>query len=157
MLVTQSCPTLWYPMDCSPPGSSVHGILQARILERVPISYSRGSYRTRNRTQVSCTAAGFFTIWKKERKKVKSLGCVQLFVTPWTVAYQASPSMGLSRQEYWSGLPFPSPDLPAPGIEPQSPGFPLGISSVNVCGVNTWMKGWKQFNLQKRNQKSAKL
>ena len=46
-----------------------------------------------------------------ERKKVKSLNRVRLFVTPWTVAYQASPSMGFSRQEYWSGLPFPSPNL----------------------------------------------
>ena len=53
---------------------------------------------------------------------MKSLSRVQLFVTPWTVAYQAPPSMGFSRQEYWSGLPFPSPgDLPNPGIEP---GFP---------------------------------
>ena len=52
---------------------------------------------------------------------MKSLSCVQLFGTPWTVAYQAS-SMGFSRQEYWSGVPFPSPgDLPDPGIEP---GFP---------------------------------
>ena len=54
--------------------------------------------------------------------KVKSLSRVQLFVTPWTVAYQAPPSMGFSRQECWSGLPFPSPeDLPDPGIEPESP------------------------------------
>ena len=53
---------------------------------------------------------------------VKLLSCVQLYVTPWTVAYQASQSMGFSRQEYWSGLPFPSPgDLPNPGIEPGSP------------------------------------
>ena len=54
--------------------------------------------------------------------KVKSLSRVRLFVTPWTVAYQALPSMGFSRQEYWSGVPFPSPgDLPNPGIEPRSP------------------------------------
>ena len=54
--------------------------------------------------------------------KVNSLSHVHLFVTPRTVAYQASPSMGFSRQEYWSGLPFPSPgDLPEPGIEPKSP------------------------------------
>ena len=53
--------------------------------------------------------------------KVKSLSRVQLFATPWTVAYQAPLSMGFSRQEYWSGLPFPSPgDLPDPGIEPRS-------------------------------------
>ena len=54
--------------------------------------------------------------------KVKSLSRAQLLATPWTVAYQVPPSMGFSRQEYWSGLPFPSPgDLPDPGIEPRSP------------------------------------
>ena len=54
--------------------------------------------------------------------KVKSLSRVRLFATPWTVAHQAPPSMGFSRQEYWSGLPFPSPgDLPNPGIKPRSP------------------------------------
>ena len=53
---------------------------------------------------------------------MKSLSLVRLFATPWTVTYQAPPSMGFSRQEYWSGLPFPSPgDLPNPGIEPGSP------------------------------------
>ena len=53
---------------------------------------------------------------------MKSLSRVQLFATPWTVAHQVPPSMGVSRQEYWSGLPFPSPgDLPDPGIEPRSP------------------------------------
>ena len=64
-----------------------------------------------------------FQIRKKERKKVKSLSRVWLFATPWTdVAHQAPPSMGFSRQEYWSGLPFASPgDLPDPGIEPKSP------------------------------------
>ena len=56
------------------------------------------------------------------RVKVKSLSLVQLFATLWTVAHQAPPSMGFSRQEYWSGLPFPSPGgLPDPGIEPRSP------------------------------------
>ena len=54
--------------------------------------------------------------------KVKSLSRVQLFATPWTIAHQAPPSMGFSRPEYWSGLPFPSPgDLPDPGIKPRSP------------------------------------
>ena len=57
-----------------------------------------------------------------KKMKVKSLSLVQLFVTPWTVAHQAPLSMGFSRQEYWSGLPFPSPGyLPGPGIEPRSP------------------------------------
>ena len=59
---------------------------------------------------------------EKVKVKVKSLSRVPLFVTPWTVAYQAPQSMGFSRQEYWSGLPFPSPwDLPNPGIKPGSP------------------------------------
>ena len=54
--------------------------------------------------------------------KVKSLSRVRLFAAPWTVAYKAPPSVGFSRQECWSGLPFPSPgDLPDPGIEPGSP------------------------------------
>ena len=61
--ITQSCPTLYDPMKCSLPGSSVHGILQARILERVAILFSRGSSHPRDRTQVSCTAGRFFTVW----------------------------------------------------------------------------------------------
>ena len=79
---------LCYPIDCSPPGSSVPGILQARILEWVVISFSNAL---------------------KWKVKVKSLSHVQLFTTPWTVAYKVPPSVGFSRQEYWSGLPFPSP------------------------------------------------
>ena len=76
---------------------------------------------------------------------VKSLSRVQLFATPWTVAHQAPPSTGFSRQEYWSGLPFPSPgDVPNPGIKPRSPalqadaltselpGKPFSIYSTNI-------------------------
>ena len=85
----QSCPTLWDPIDSSPSGSTVSGILQARTLEWVAISFSNA--------------------WKW-KVKVKSLSRVQLLATPWTVAYQASPSMGFSRQEYWSGVPLPSPE-----------------------------------------------
>ena len=62
-LVVQSCPTLCNPIDCSLPGSSVHGILQATILEWVPMPFSRGSSQSRDWTQVSCTAGGFFTLW----------------------------------------------------------------------------------------------
>ena len=61
VLVAQSCPTLCEPMDCSPPRSSVHEIFQARILEWVAISFSRGSSKPRDRTRVSCTAGKFFT------------------------------------------------------------------------------------------------
>ena len=76
-------------------------------------------------TGCPCTASWrrwFLNFMCKSEKKVKSLSRVQLFATPWTVAYQAPPSMGFSRQECWSGLPFPSPgDLPNPGIKPGSP------------------------------------
>ena len=69
--------------------------------------------------------------------KVKSLSSVQLFVTPWTVAYQAPPSMGFSRQEYRSGLPFPSPgDLPDPGIEPGSPAFQADALTSEPPGMS---------------------
>ena len=61
--VTQSCPTLCDPMDCTLPGSSVHAILQARILEQVAVPFSRGSSQSRNQTQISLIAGGFFTIW----------------------------------------------------------------------------------------------
>jgi len=84
----QSCPTLCNPIDGSPPGSPIPGILQARTLKWVAISFSNA--------------------WKW-KVKVKLLSCVQLFTTPWTAAYQALPSMGFSRQEYWSGVPLPSP------------------------------------------------
>ena len=93
--VTQLCPTLCDPMDCSLPRSSIHGIFQARVLECIAISFSGGSSQPRDWTQVSHFVGRCFTIWatrKDEGKKVKSLSCVQLFATPWTVAYQASPS-----------------------------------------------------------------
>ena len=66
-LVTQLCPTLHNPMDCSPPGSSVHGIPQARILQWVAIPFSRGSSRPRDQTQVSHIVGRFFTIWATGR------------------------------------------------------------------------------------------
>ena len=79
----QSCPTLCNPIDGSPPGSAIPGILQARTLEWVAISFSNA--------------------WKW-KVKVKSLSRVRLPATPWTAAYQAPPSMGFTRQEYWSGV-----------------------------------------------------
>ena len=84
----QSCPTLCDPRDGSPPGSPVPGILQARTLEWVAISFSHA--------------------WKW-KVKLKSLSRVRLLAIPWTAAYQAPLSMGFSRQEYWSGVPLPSP------------------------------------------------
>ena len=95
----QSCLTLCDPIDRSPPGSPIPGILQARTLEWVAIAFS--------------------STWKW-KVKVKSLSRVWLLSTPWTAAYQAPPPMGFSRQEYWSGLPLPSP------------------SNTEVCW-NTWV------------------
>ena len=86
----QSCPTLCDPIDSSPPGSAVPGILQARTLEWVAISFSNA--------------------WKW-KVKMKSLSRVWLFKTLRTVIHQAPQSMGFSRQEYWSGVPLPSVDL----------------------------------------------
>ena len=73
-------------------------------------------------TQAAHTTQYQKTKQPNKKVKVKSLSHVRLFATPWTVAYQGPLSMGFSRQEHWSGLPFPSPgDLPNPGIEPGSP------------------------------------
>ena len=83
----QLCPTLSDPMDCSLPGSSVHGIFQAKVLEWVPLP----SPLCESESEV--------------------LSRIRIVATPWTAAYQAPPSMGFSRQEYWSGLPLPSPWL----------------------------------------------
>ena len=75
-----------------------------------------------------------------ETVKVKSLRHVRLFATPWTVAYQAPPSMGFSRQEYWGGLPFPSPgDLPNPGIEPHT-GLQGLVSRIMVSEISQSQK-----------------
>ena len=82
----QSCPTLCHSIDGSPPGSPIPGILQARTLEWVAISFSNA--------------------WKW-KMKVKLFSRVLLLATPWTAAYQAPPSMGFSSQEYWSGVPLP--------------------------------------------------
>ena len=81
----QSCPTLCDPIDGSPPGSAVPGILQTRTLEWVAISFSNAG---------------------KWKVKVKSFSRVWLLATPWTAAHPAPPSMGFSRQEYWSGVPL---------------------------------------------------
>ena len=103
----QSCLTLCNPIDGSPPGSPVPGILQARTLEWVAISFSNA--------------------WKW-KVKGKSLSRVRLLATPWTTAHQAPPSMGFSRQEYWSGGPLPSlHGLYSPW---NSPGQNTGVGSL---------------------------
>ena len=103
----KSRPTLCDPIDGGPTGSSVPGILQARILEWVAISFS--------------------SAWKW-KVNVKLLSHVWLLATPWTEAYQAPPSMGFFRWEYWSGLPLPSPSIP---IGSQSDSFEIDAIHLN--------------------------
>ena len=105
----QSCPTLCDPTDGSPPGSPVPGILQARTLEWVAISFSNA--------------------WKW-KVKVKSLSRVRLLATPWTAAHQAPQSLAFSRQEYWSGLPLPSPHDFWGGPTPLDPD--QGLNSIHT-------------------------
>ena len=131
-------------MDCSPPGSSVHGILQAGLLEWVAMPSSRVSFQPKDPTRVSYVSALAGRVFTPSATMITisnglpqrtlplclTVGlyvCVSHSVvsdsaTPWTVACQAPLSMEFSRQEYWNGLPFPSPgDLPDPGMESQSP------------------------------------
>ena len=111
----QSCPTLCDPIDSGPPGSPIPGILQARTQEWVAISFSNA--------------------WKW-KVKVKSLSRVWLLMTPWTTAYQAPPSMGFSRQEYWNGVPLPSPMLPKTHL----------LHIPRYLALGKWLSGsWRSF------------
>ena len=111
----QSFSTLCDPIDSSPPGSPIPGILQARTLEWAAISFSNAWK------------------WKVE---VRSLSRVRLLVTPWTAAYRAPPSMGFSRREYWSGVPSPSPRWGLTlDYSKQMPGDGLEMESTFIC---TW-------------------
>ena len=131
LLLLQLCPTLCDPIDGSPPGSPVPGMLQARTLEWVAISFS--------------------SAWKW-KVKVKSLSHVQLFTTPWTAPYQAPLSMGFSRQEYWSGVPLPSPVNINEGFLKSVlliawDGLCLGISCSFFRDYVNWKKN--QYHLKK--------
>ena len=120
----QSCPTLCDPIEGSPPGSPIPGILQAITLDWVAISFSNA--------------------WKW-KVKVKSLSCVQLLATPRTAAYQPPPSMGFSGQEYWSGLPLPSPSeklsnlLRSHSWQVVEPRPKARLSCILIFGLANWM------------------
>ena len=145
MKITQLCLILYDPM-----GYTVHGILQARILERVYFPFFRGLSQPRDQTQVSHTAGGFFTSWATRKAQEYCTGSLSLFQrifltqelnreknislialtwsrsvvsnSLWPHGHQAPPSMGFSRQEYWSELPFPSPgNFPTQGLNPGLP------------------------------------
>ena len=124
--VAQSCLTLSDPMDCSLWGSSVHGIFQARILEWGAIAFSEYCARNHNDRETCIPVTVVFLlncVWNEFGTSIFTLlDCrlslkdfcfeiwnVWLYVTPWTTAHQAPPSTGFSRQEYWSGVPLPSP------------------------------------------------
>ena len=108
----ESCLTLCDPIDGSPPGSPVPGVLQARTLEWVGISFS--------------------SAWKW-KVKMKSLSPVSLWATPRTAAYQAPPSMGFSRQEYWSGVPLPSPTYEAHTHKGRKANVASGWKYLKLC------------------------
>ena len=91
-------------MDCSLPGSSVHGTFQARVLK-----WDVGCHCLLRKSTMHYHKSYWLKSGLSLKVKVKSLSCVRPLATPWTAAYQAPPSMGFSRQEYWSGLPLPSP------------------------------------------------
>ena len=117
----QLCLTLCDPVDSSPPGSPVPGILQARTLEWAAISFSNA--------------------WKW-KVKVKSLSHVRLLATPWTVAHQAPPSMGFSRQESWSGVPFKKQNKTKKHSIASSVKTEHDRSSPKGCGNN-----WDEWSL----------
>ena len=147
VLVPQSCPTLWNPMDHSSPGSSVYGILQARILEWVAISFSRGFFWPSDRTCVCYTAGRFFPIWVTREALYLSICIfvsmlnVGLFEPLWTVACQVSLFMDFSRQEYWGRLPCPPPgNLPKPEIESISYDIYLHLNTFPLkVIINYWV------------------
>ena len=114
VLVAQTCPTLCHPMDCSPPGPSVHGILQARILEWVAIPSSRRSTQGSNPCLPHCRQMLYcLSHWRSFSLMCEAFNIILLSRN----FYQATQL--LSRQEYWSGSPCPPPgDFPDPGIEP---------------------------------------
>ena len=132
VLVAQSCSTLCDPMDCSLPGSSVHRILQAKMLEWGAIPISKGNIKQNLKLSLQLFVYNewhsfrYYQIYQEikpndqqsggnrpysQQSGCQSLSCIQLFVTPWIIALQAPLSMGFSMQEYWSGLPLPSPQL----------------------------------------------
>ena len=156
-LVAKSCLTLAIPRTVAHQAPLFMGFFQARILERFPISFFKGSSQPRDRTGVSCIAGRFFTDWATitwvifwYSLRVSSacmpscFSCVWLFATLWTIACQAPLSMRFSRQESWSGLPCPPlGNLPDPGTKSASlvsPAFvlflknfdsPLSINQIN--------------------------
>ena len=132
----QLCLTLCNPIDGSPPGSPIPRIFQVRTLEWIAISFSNA--------------------WKW-KVKVKLLSRVRLLATPWTAAYQAPPSMGVSRQEYWSGLPLPSPIMysayklnkQGDNIQPWCTPFPIQNQSAVPCPVLT-VASWPAYRFLRR-------
>ena len=132
-LITQLCPTLCDPTDCRPPGSSVHGDSPGNNTGVLPCPHRPyAAAATAAKSLQSCptlcdpidssppgstvldspgkhTGVGCHFLLQCIKVKMKSLSRVRFFATPWTAAYQAPLSMGFSRQEYWSGVPLPSP------------------------------------------------
>ena len=130
----QSCPPLGDPIDGSPPGSPIPGVLKAGILEWVAIFFSNA--------------------WKW-KVKVKSLSRVRLLVTAWTAAYQAPLFMGFSRQEHWSGVPLPSPLMQEWTLNCQilaSNRIQLWISLYRRVGPRQGRRGMKEWRMDENQE-----
>ena len=121
-LVTQLCPTLCNPIDYSPPGSSAHGFLQARILELVAIPFSKGSSQPRGQTQVSCIAAGFFTIWAT--RKAQALAST-ISLNPYQFSSVQFSCSVMSDSLQPNGPQHASPPCPSPSPRVYSNSCPL--------------------------------
>ena len=126
VLVAQSCPTLCDPMDCSPPGSSVHGILQARILERVAIPFSRGSSRLRDGTQVSSIAGRFFIVW--------ATNAIQSVLISYLLLYSNMTITGLLKRIHMNSQTHRTKPRKVPSAEASVP-MEFGV----WCPPNAWM------------------
>jgi len=141
LLVTQSCPALWDPMDCSPPGFSVHGIYQARILEWVAISFSRGSSQPRDLTRVSCIASQFFTIWSTSEVIYKPTG------ESWNRSPPLSPQKAPTLPPLWSQTSSLQNHEANLCCLNQSGGFLGGSVVMILLGAQVWLLvGELRFN-----------
>ena len=151
-LVAQLCLTLCYPIDCSPPGSSVHGWSQSRGQLQL-IRQKESRVWVRNLWKVRAD----INTWENFTCVLSCFSHVQLFATQWTIARQALLSVGFSRHEYWSGLPCPSPgDLPNSGTEPMSLTSP-SLAGMFFTIVPPGKPSWENFGWGSKERETGNL
>ena len=173
VIVTQSCPSPWDPMGCSPPASSIHGILQARILEGVAMLFSKESFQPRDWTQVSCIAGGFLTVWAT--REAQGICCAVLCLVTWLCltpydpmdcSHQAALFVGILQARILEGVAMPSsrgssqpwdriqvPTLRVNSLPSEPPGKPknTGMGSLSLLQGNflTQESNWGLLHCRK--------